>query len=96
MKTSKQLLVLASCFLTFLIGVATAKEAQLTSPDGKLKMMISDAGGLHYRVVVDGQPALADSRLGLEFQDGTKFGAAAVKPAIQIVDPVFRGFEVGG
>jgi len=78
MKTSKQLLVLASCFLVFSICYAPAEEAELTSPDGKLKMMISDDGGPHYRVAVDSQPVLADSRLGLEFQDGIKFGAAAV------------------
>jgi alpha-glucosidase len=55
-----------------------ASETTLTSPDGKLAVTISDQDGLHYRVVVDSKPVLRDSRLGLEFQDGTELGPTAV------------------
>jgi alpha-glucosidase len=69
---------------SFLLSVAIsstitlhANDKTLTSPDGKLTVTISDEGGLHYHVAVDSKPVLADSRLGLEFQDGTKLGPAA-------------------
>ncbi len=55
-----------------------ASEVRLTSPDGRLAVTISDQGGLCYRVAVDSKPVLADSRLGLEFQNGTRLGPTAV------------------
>lgn len=70
-----------TCLLGASIGSAInihASDKTLTSPDGKLAVTISDNGGLHYRVEVDSKPVLADSRLGLEFQDGTKLGPTAV------------------
>jgi len=59
-------------------SVATAAERQVVSPDGGLKVIVSDAGGLNYRVEVKGKTILTNSPLGLEFQDGTKLGPAAV------------------
>ena len=52
----------------------TASEQQLTSPDGKLVVTISDDQGLSLRAAVDGQSVLTRSRLGLEFKDGTRLG----------------------
>jgi alpha-glucosidase len=53
-----------------------AKEESLTSPDGRVVVAVSDQDGLHYRVTLDGQPALVDSRLGLEFAGGASLGRA--------------------
>ena len=49
----------------------------MTSPDGKLTLVVSDDAGLRYRVEIDGKPLLADSVLGLAFADGTTLGPAA-------------------
>jgi alpha-glucosidase len=58
-------------------SVITAAEHQLVAPDGGLKVVVSDEGGLNYRVEMDGKTVLTNSPLGLEFQDGTKLGPAA-------------------
>jgi len=54
-----------------------AAEHRVASPDGKLIVVVSDDHGLRYRLAVDGQAVVTDSRLGLEFQDGTKLGSDA-------------------
>ncbi|HRZ58766.1 MAG TPA: glycoside hydrolase family 97 N-terminal domain-containing protein, partial [Candidatus Paceibacterota bacterium] len=54
-----------------------AAERRVASPDGKLALTVSDAGGLNCRVEVDGQPLLKPSRLGLEFAGGVTLGPAA-------------------
>jgi alpha-glucosidase len=59
-------------------SVATAAEHQLVAPNGGVKVIVSDEGGLNYRVLVDGKTVLTNSPLGLEFQDGTKLGPKAV------------------
>ena len=59
-------------------SVVTAAEHQVVAPRGGLKVIVSDAGGLSYRVEVDGKTVLTNSPLGLEFQDGTRLGPTAV------------------
>ena len=59
-------------------GPGGAAEHRVTSPDGRLALIVSDAGGLNYRVEVDGQPLLQPSRLGLEFAGGVTLGSAAI------------------
>ena len=56
---------------------AHAKEELLTSPDGRVVVVVSDADGLRYRVTLDEQPVLTDSRLGLDFEGGVSLGRAA-------------------
>jgi len=55
---------------------ARAAEEALASPDGRVVVVVSDAGGLRYRVSLDGEPVLADSRLGLDFEGGFSLGRA--------------------
>ncbi len=57
--------------------IARATEASVASPDGKIRVMVDDADGLHYRVTLDGEPALAKSRLGLDFAGGFSLGRHA-------------------
>ena len=64
---------MAACFAS----VATAAERQVVSPGGGLKVIVSDAAGLNYRVEVKGKTVLTNSPLGLEFQDGTRLGPSA-------------------
>ena len=68
-------ILLASTAL--LTASAFAAEQRVTSPNGKLALIVSDAAGLHYRVELDGKPLVADSVLGLAFADGTTLGPAA-------------------
>ena len=60
-----------------LASLTSAAEHRVTSPDDKLTLVISDSGGLRYRVEFDGKPLLTDSVLGLAFADGTTLGPAA-------------------
>jgi alpha-glucosidase len=53
-------------------------EYSVTAPNGRLKVIVADAGGIHYRVEVGGKTVVTDSPLGLEFEDGTKLGPTAV------------------
>lgn len=67
-------LIAASALLA---ASASAAEHRVTSPDGKLGLVVSDDAGLRYRVEFDDKPLLADSVLGLSFADGTTLGPAA-------------------
>ena len=49
---------LATVFLT---SLASAAEQRVSSPSGKLTLVVSDEAGLHYRVELDGKPLLAHS-----------------------------------
>ena len=76
-RTTRFLFAIATmtvCFATCL----TAAEREAVSPDGVLKVVVSDTGGLNYRVEVKGRTILTNSPLDLEFQDGTKLGPSAV------------------
>ena len=44
-----------------LAATTSAAEQRVTSPDGKLALVVSDDAGLRYRVELDGKPILADS-----------------------------------
>jgi len=59
-------------------SIATAAEHQVVAPGGGVKVVVSDAGGLNYRVEVDGKTMLTNSPLGLEFQDGARLGPSAI------------------
>ena len=71
-----------------LIGtpVTTAAEHQITSPDGSVVVTVSDEKGLHYRVAVDDQPVLDASNLGLEFENGVRWGPATQIDAVERSD----------
>jgi len=55
-----------------------AAEESVASPDGRIVVTVGDTAGLHYRVSFDGQPALVDSRLGLDFAGGFSLGRVAI------------------
>lgn len=54
-----------------------AAEHRVTSPDGRLGLIVSDDASLCYRVEIDGATLVSSSSLGLEFKDGTRFGPSA-------------------
>lgn len=54
-----------------------AAAVTLASPVGSIVVTLSDNDELHYRIAFDGAPALADSRLGLDFEGGFSFGRRA-------------------
>ncbi len=55
------------------LQLAAAEEA-ITSPDGRIVVTVDDTDGLRYRVTLDGAPALAESKLGLDFEGGFSLG----------------------
>jgi alpha-glucosidase len=52
-------------------------QASIKSPDGTIELTLRGNGPLSYSVSVDGNPVLADSRLGLKFKDDVVLGANA-------------------
>lgn len=66
----------SSALLASLAVAAPARAAQesLASPDGHIAVTVDDADGLRYRVTLDGEPVLAESRLGLDFEGGVSLG----------------------
>src|SRR5688572_7120412 len=66
----------------FFAPTARAAEHRVTSPGGGLTAVVSDDGGLRYRVEVGGQATVIASPLGLEFKDGTKLGPSAVVTSV--------------
>jgi alpha-glucosidase len=52
-------------------------QVSVRSPDGTIEMTIRGNGPLTYSVSVDGRAVLAESSLGLTFQEGTMLGANA-------------------
>lgn len=72
MKISSFILLLVTALPMF------AGERQIAAPGGGLAVIVSDEGGLNYRVTVNGRTVLTNSLLGLEFKDGTKLGPAAI------------------
>jgi alpha-glucosidase len=64
-------------WITITLPLSRAVEEILASPDGGVVVAVSDTDGLRYRVTLDGKPALADSRLGLDFAGGFSLGRAA-------------------
>ena len=78
MKLSLPLFRTFALALAFAVpSIAHAAEATVASPDGRIVVVVSDVEGLRYRVTLDSQPALADSRLGLDFNGGFSLGRAA-------------------
>ena len=54
--------------------LSTSNRLTLRSPDGKIEVLVTAAGPLSYAVSVDGIPVLLESKLGLQFRDGTSLG----------------------
>ncbi len=55
---------------------ADAAEQRLLSPDDRIAIVVTDEGGMSYRVDVNSHPEIARSRLGLKFKDAVTLGAA--------------------
>ena len=70
--------MLCTCITLGSALTLSAAEQRVAAPDGQLAIIVSDIGGLNYRVVVNNRAVLTNSPLGLEFKDGAKLGAAAV------------------
>jgi len=77
MKFIQWLTIAIRVFTCDLALSAGAAEYHLSSPDGHLRIIVSDAAGLQYQVECDGRTVVLPSKLGLEFQDGTTLGPAA-------------------
>lgn len=67
---------LAATLLTAALAARAAEES-LTSPDGRVVVVVNDTDGLRYRVMLDGEPVLTDSALGLDFEGGFSLGRRA-------------------
>ncbi len=57
---------------------AAAKNYQLSSPDGRLKVDVTTGNDIRYSVTYDGETLINPSPISVTFMDGTVFGGAAV------------------
>ena len=62
--------ILAAALLAWLAAPAAAQELRLASPDGKLEIVVGDAGIPTYSVSYGGQKLIAASPLGLDIDKG--------------------------
>jgi alpha-glucosidase len=70
---------MASVLLCMMFSTsAHSAEERVSSPDGAMKVIVSDDHGLNYRLEIGGKVVLTNSPLGLEFQDGAKLGPLAI------------------
>ena len=66
-----------TCAILAGTSLALANDAFVSSPNGKLKVTISDSNALSYRITFDGKPLVLPSALGMTLQDSTKLGDSA-------------------
>lgn len=64
--------------LVFFPLLACGAEHRLSSPDGRIEVVVSDAQGMRYRVEVDGTTIVTNSSLGLIFRNSVTLGPSAV------------------
>lgn len=64
----------------------SAAEQRVASPDGKLALVVSDEGGLNYRVSLDGNLLLVKSALGLQFAGNVVLGPSAAIKSVTTSD----------
>jgi alpha-glucosidase len=67
--------ILTVTILSVLCTAVPAAEIQVSSPDGKAVITVTDAGGLNYAVAFDGRAVVARSRFGI-IADDVDLGAA--------------------
>ena len=66
--------ILSICSILLFCAVAQAAEIKVKSPDGKVVIAVTDAGGLNYAVTLDGREVVDKSRFGI-IADGVDLGA---------------------
>ncbi len=88
MRTGLTWMVALPGLMLALLGAATqAKEVSVSSPDGKLTVVVSDARGApHYRVRYAGKEIMPAARLGLLLRDGPELGEGFVISASHTAD----------
>lgn len=68
--------------LTALLGtsaLAAVKNHSLTSPDGRISVVVSSGDGLLWSVSMDGKQLLAPSAISMTLDDGSVYGTGKVK-----------------
>jgi hypothetical protein len=68
-----KILIICALFVS-VSTVIFAQDVVVKSPDGAIEMRLTVAAALSYSVTMDGKTILADSKLQMEFADGTKLG----------------------
>ena len=65
--------ILAAVLMTVSLN-AQPNDYVLSSPDGKLQVMVETGDGIHYSLVHDGDLLVGRSEIGMYMTDGSKFG----------------------
>ena len=69
----KLMTILAAVLMTVSLN-AQPNDYVLSSPDGKLQVMVETGDGIHYSLVHDGDLLVGRSEIGMYMTDGSKFG----------------------
>ena len=77
-----------------LASVSLAKEYNVVSPDGKLKVTVNDRQGLHWQITHGGTAVLLSSDMGLEAQQTKVLKASKAKINQTISTPFYKKASV--
>ena len=72
-------LLLASLLLTLLTGPLSAREFELKSPDGKLRLVVKAEKNLTLRLFRSDKLLIREATIGMDMADGRNPGAAAIQ-----------------
>ena len=70
----RKLITTLAVMLTMLCASAAPRSYDLTSPDGRLKVVVEAGEGISYSLEHGGDMLLADSHIGMYTTDGVVFG----------------------
>ena len=69
-------IILSLATLTLFVSLVQSADVKVNSPDGKVRIVVTDDGGLSYSAFLDGREVVSKSRFGI-ISDGVDLGADA-------------------
>ena len=79
MLSVKRIIVIALTALLGTSALAAVKSHRLTSPDGRIGVVVSSGNGLSWSVSMEGTQLLAPSAISMTLDDGSAYGEGKVK-----------------
>lgn len=81
MLSVKRIIAIALTALLGTSALATVKNHKLTSPDGRISVVVTSGNGLSWSVSMDGKQLLAPSAVSVTIDDGSVYGEGKLKRA---------------
>lgn len=81
MLSVKRIIAIALTALLGTSALAAVKNHKLTSPDGRISVVVTSGNGLSWSVSMDGKQLLAPSAVSVTIDDGSVYGEGKLKRA---------------